>query len=136
MSAPGGEAGPNLAGVGKRHEKPYFLESLVNPAAIVAPGYGITAVIFKNGASFTGNLVEETDTHITVSSPDKTWLIKRSDITSFTPPVSAMPPMAGVVKPEELRDLVAWLASLETQAKPSKPVKAELLDPATLPGAK
>ena len=136
VSAPGGEAGPNLAGVGKRHEKPYFLESLVNPAAIVAPGYGITAVIFKNGASFTGNLVEETDTHITVSSPDKTWLIKRSDITSFTPPVSAMPPMAGVVKPEELRDLVAWLASLETQAKPSKPVKAELLDPATLPGAK
>jgi quinoprotein glucose dehydrogenase len=134
--APGGDAGPNLAGVGIRHERKYFLESLVNPGAVVAPGYGITAVNFKNGAGFVGNLVEETDTHLTVSSPEKTWLIKRSDMTSFTPPVSAMPSMAGIAKPEELRDLVAWLASLEQKIATPKPKKLEELDPSTLPGAK
>jgi quinoprotein glucose dehydrogenase len=135
-NAAGGDAGPNLSGIGARHERKYFLESLVNPGAVVAPGYGITAVNFKNGASFVGNLVEETNTHITVSSPEKTWLIKRSDITAFTPPVSAMPPMAEVVKPEELRDIVAWLVSLNEKSTTPETKKIEELDPSTLPGAK
>lgn len=132
----GGEAGPNLAGIGKRRDRAYFLQSLVNPGAVVAPGYGITSVSFKNGANLVGNLVEETAETIVVSTPDKTWAIKRSDIAAFTPPVSAMPPMAGVVKPEELRDLVAWLDSLETESKKAPAAKPEALDPSTLPGAK
>jgi putative heme-binding domain-containing protein len=135
-SAEGGDAGPNLAGVGKLHDRKYLLQSLVNPSAIVAPGFGITSVNFKNSANLVGNLVEETPDSITVSTPENTWSIKRSDITSFTPPVSAMPPMAGVVKPEELRDLVAWLASLETKTNAPKPVKVEALDPASLLKAK
>jgi len=135
-NAPGGDAGTNLAGIGKLHDKKYLLESLVNPGAVVAPGYGITAVNFKNGASLVGNLVEETDESLTVSTPEKTWLIKRTDIDSFSPPVSSMPPMAGVVRPSELRDIVAWLASLETKAKAAAPAKPEALDPSTLPGAK
>lgn len=134
--SPGGDAGPNLAGVGKAHDRKYLLQSLVNPGAVVAPGYGITAVNFKNGASLAGNLLEETDKTLTVATPEKTWLIKRSDITSFTPPVSAMPPMAGVVKTEELRDMVAWLSSLKTKTKNPSPPKAVELDPSTLKGAK
>lgn len=136
-NAPGGDAGPNLAGVGKLHDKKYLLQSLVNPAAIVAPGYGITVVNFKNGATLAGNLVVEKADTIVVSTPEKkTWSIKRSDITAFTPPISAMPPMAGVVKPEELRDIVAWLASLETKSDKTKPAKVDALDPATLLEAK
>lgn len=135
-NSPGGDAGPNLAGIGKRHDKAYLLQALVNPGAAVAPGYGITSVSFKNGASLVGNLVEETKDTIVVSTPEKTWSIKRSDIASFTPPVSAMPPMAGVMKNEEIRDIVAWLDSLETDSGKTNPVKIEALDPATLPGAK
>lgn len=131
-NAAGGDAGPHLAGIGKLHDRKYLLQSLVNPGAVVAPGYGITAVNFNNGANLVGNLVEETADTITVSTPEKTWSIKRADITAFTPPVSAMPPMAGVVKPEELRDLVAWLVTLETKAKPGKPTKVDVLDPSTL----
>ncbi|MFN9662744.1 MAG: HEAT repeat domain-containing protein [Akkermansiaceae bacterium] len=135
-NAEGGEAGPNLAGAGKLHDRKYLLQSLVNPSAVVAPGFGITAVTFKNSANLVGNLVEETPDNITVSTPVNTWSIKRADIASFTPPVSAMPPMAGVLKPEELRDLVAWLASLETKTNAQKPLKVETLDPATLLKAK
>ncbi|MFN9024617.1 MAG: hypothetical protein ACK5VX_00285, partial [Akkermansiaceae bacterium] len=125
-----------LAGAGKLHDRKYLLQSLVNPSAVVAPGFGITAVTFKNSANLVGNLVEETPDNITVSTPVNTWSIKRADIASFTPPVSAMPPMAGVLKPEELRDLVAWLASLETKTNAQKPLKVETLDPATLLKAK
>jgi quinoprotein glucose dehydrogenase len=134
--SPGGDAGPNLAGVGKAHDRKYLLQSLVNPGAVVAPGYGITAVNLKNGASLAGNLLKETDKTLTVATPEKTWLIKRADIASFTPPVSAMPPMAGVVKTEELRDMVAWLSTLKTKTKTPTPPKAVELDPSALKGAK
>ncbi len=136
LNSPGGDAGPNLAGIGNLHDKAYLLQALVNPGAVVAPGYGITSVSFKNGANLVGNMVEESKDHIVVSTPEKTWSIKRSDIASFTPPVSAMPPMAGTVKPEELRDLVAWLESLKTESKKAPASKPQALDPSNLPGAK
>jgi quinoprotein glucose dehydrogenase len=132
----GGGAGPNLAGIGKLHDREYLLESVINPGAVVAPGYGITSVIFKNGASLGGNLIEETPDNLVVSTPDKTWSVKRSDIASFTPPVSAMPPMALLLQPSEIRDLVAWLVSLDKKSAQVKFPEPELLDPSTLPGAK
>ncbi len=132
----GGDAGPNLVGISKRHDRRYLLESVVHPAAVVAPGYGITSVTFKNGGTLAGNLVEETPDHIDVATPEKLLRAKRSDVASFTPPVSAMPPMEMLLKPEETRDIVAWLASLTKEAKKEKAQEPELVDPTTLPGAK
>jgi quinoprotein glucose dehydrogenase len=43
-----------------------------------------------------------------------------SAIASRTPPVSMMPPMLGILKPAELRDVVAYLASLRTKAPKAK----------------
>ena len=39
--------------------------------------------------------------------------IPRSDIASQTAPASIMPPMVGILQPSELRDVVAYLASLK-----------------------
>jgi len=128
----GGDAGPNLAGIATRHERAYLLESLVDPGAVVTPGYGITSVTFKNGASLGGSLIEQTPENIVVSTPLDTWLIKRSDIDSFTPPVSAMPPMGLLLKPSELRDVVAWLASLDKTSRVAKFPDPKPLDPGTL----
>lgn len=130
--APGGDAGPNLAGIGKIHDRQYLLEAMINPGAIIAPGYGITSVVFKNGANLVGNLIEETPEELLVSTPEQTWSVKRSDIASFTPPVSAMPPMAQLLQPSELRDLVAWLDSLKKKSKTPAAPEAVVLDPATL----
>jgi quinoprotein glucose dehydrogenase len=132
----GGDAGPNLAGISKRRDRRYLLESLVNPGAVVAPGYGITSVSFKNGATLGGSLVEETPDHLDISTPDKLMRVKRSDIKAFTPPVSAMPPMGLLLQPDELRDLVAWLASLEKEPRKRQVAEPELVDPSKLPGAK
>ncbi|MFK7850974.1 MAG: HEAT repeat domain-containing protein [Akkermansiaceae bacterium] len=128
----GGEAGPNLAGIGQRHDLEYLLESLVDPGATVAAGYGLTSIKLKNGASLGGNLIEEIPDTLTVSTPDKTFKVKRSDIESFTPPVSAMPPMGQMLKPNELRDLVAWLDSLKKSPPKKESLKAEMLDPDSL----
>lgn len=132
----GGDAGPNLSGIGKIHDLRYLLQALVDPAAVVAPGYGITSVTFKNGASLGGTLVAETPDHLDIATPDKLLRAKRADIASFTPPVSAMPPMGDLIKPDEIRDLVAWLASLEKETSKAPAKKAEIVDPSKLPGAK
>lgn len=132
----GGDAGPNLTGIGEIHDLQYLLQAIVDPAAVVAPGYGITSVTFKNGASLGGTLVAETPDHLDIATPDKLLRAKRADIESFTPPVSAMPPMGDLIKPDEIRDLVAWLASLEKETNKAPAKKAEIVDPSKLPGAK
>ena len=132
----GGDAGPNLAGIAKRYDRRYLLESIVNPAAAVTPGYGITSITFKNGATLGGTLVSETPDHLDIATPEKLLRAKRSDIESFTPPVSAMPPMGDLIKPEEVRDLVAWLASLGKEPQKAPARKPELVDPSKLPGVK
>jgi quinoprotein glucose dehydrogenase len=132
----GGDAGPNLAGISKRYDRRHLLESIVNPGAAVAPGYGITSVTFKNGATLGGSLVKETPEHLDLATPEKLLRVKRADIESFTPPVSAMPPMGDLIKPEETRDLVAWLASLSKEPEKAPARKPEIVDPSKLPGAK
>ena len=50
--------------------------------------------------------------------PDgKERVIQRGEIATQTPPISVMPPMLGILKPRELRDVVAYLSGLKPKAK-------------------
>jgi len=90
-------------------------------------------VDFKNGASLSGNLLAETPDHLDIDVEAKPRRLTRSDIASVTPPVSPMPPMAQLLNPSDLRDLVAWLASLDQGGvKTIATVTPEPLDPGTL----
>ncbi|MBK1883111.1 HEAT repeat domain-containing protein [Luteolibacter pohnpeiensis] len=128
----GGEAGPNLAGIANRHDRRYFLESMMMPSAQIAPGFGATLVTFKNGATLGGNLIAETDDYIDLDNAGKAVRIQRSDIESFTAPVSAMPVMAELLSTAEARDIVAWLASLKKGGEAKAATKPEPFDPSTL----
>jgi quinoprotein glucose dehydrogenase len=130
----GSETAPNLAGIANRSkDRRYFLESMINPAAVIAPGFGVVLIEFKNGASLTGNLLAETPEHLDIETAGKALRIKRGDVASFTPPTaSAMPPMAEVLQPHELRDLIAWLASLDKNGEAPTPAEPAPFDPATL----
>lgn len=129
----GGSIGPNLAGVGNRGDRRYLLESLVTPSIKVAPGFGIVSVTLKNDATLGGVLLKETPEFVDVDASGKAWRIKRADIKTLTPAVSAMPPMDAILKPTELRDVVAWLAA-QKQKVPAAPQAPNppVLDPKTL----
>ena len=129
------EAGPNLAGIGKRHGPKYLLEALVAPNEAVAPGFGIVSLTFKNGSKIAGILNTENDEHIELLAGEKLWKINKQDISHQSKPVSAMaPPMGSVLTKRELRDLVAWLTSLTGSNPPAPPKRTAVpLDPATLP---
>jgi mono/diheme cytochrome c family protein len=47
--------------------------------------------------------------HVDIDSADKVMRVSRKDIANMTPPISAMPPMGGMLSAREIRDVVAWL---------------------------
>jgi putative heme-binding domain-containing protein len=114
----GSQVGPNLKTIGSTKDRPYLLESLLNPLAVVAPGYGLVSITLKNGKSLSGALDKEDATQIILRSPDgKTQKVPRDQIATSTPPISVMPPMLGILTKAEIRDVVAYLASLKAKKK-------------------
>ncbi len=111
----GGVAGPDLWNVGTLHERAYLLEAIVNPAAHIAPGYGTVSLTLKDKTIVAGNLDKEDKRQVTITDlvTAKKTTYPRSKISEMSLPISTMPPMAGILKKAEVRDLVAYLASLK-----------------------
>lgn len=110
----GSEVGPNLSAIGSQRDAAYLLESLLAPSAKIATGFGIVNVTLKDKTEITGTLAKETPAAVTVRLFDGTnKTVPRADIATQTPPISIMPPMAGILQPREIRDVVAYLASLK-----------------------
>ena len=109
----GSEIGPNLKDIGANRDKEYILRSLVEPGADIAEGFGITTVSLKNGESLTAQLGKETDSGIElIDLEGNRQIISNAQIESRTDPMSSMPPMGFILNKRELRDLVAYLSSL------------------------
>jgi quinoprotein glucose dehydrogenase len=110
-----GDAGPNLAGVGKRLTREKILESLIDPSAVIVPGFAVGTFKMADGKLVTGSIFGENEKEVTVKQQDGTVVtLPVGDIKKRVPPTSPMPPMDNVLKPREIRDLIAWLATLET----------------------
>ena len=112
---PGGsEVGPNLRAVGAQNDRAYLLESLLDPAAKIATGYGLVGLTLKDTSAVTGTLARETPAAVTVRLFDGTMrTVPRAEIVNQTAPVSIMPPMGAILQPREIRDVVAYLSSLK-----------------------
>jgi len=120
----GSEVGPNLRFIGSERSREYLLESLLNPSAAIATGFGLVTVTLKDGTTVSGTLAKETKDAVTVRQFDgKFQSVSRDQIKDRSAAVSIMPPMAGVLQPRELRDVVAYLASLKK--KPVEPRQAK-----------
>jgi putative membrane-bound dehydrogenase-like protein len=109
----GSNVGPALAGIGAKGRE-HLLESLVLPQAQVTAGFGLMTATRKDGTVAAGAFLEEKDDKLVLSQPDGSKLeIPLADIATRTDPLSTMPPMDGILKPAELRDLVEFLSSLK-----------------------
>ncbi len=120
----GGVAGPELTGIGDRHDAEYLLQSLVDPSAVVVPGYGLTMISMKSGETIGGALLREDENEVVLKLPDPEdptqfteKIIPLEKIASRQPPVSAMPPVGLAMTKAEVRDLVAFLSSLKEKKK-------------------
>lgn len=114
----GAEVGPDLSEIGKSQSREYILQAIVDPGAVVAKGFGMVTVSLKNGQTAAGILSNETKNEITLKGLDgKAQKYKIADIKERQKPISGMPPMQFLLKPDEIRDLVAYLHSLKKAKK-------------------
>ncbi|MDC0302601.1 c-type cytochrome, partial [bacterium] len=112
MHGVGGDVGPELGAIGKKHDAAYLLRSLINPGAEVADGYGMGTITLKDGTEIGGNfLPDDKDGNAVIKFAETTKVIKKSDIANKSKPISAMPPMNALLSRQEARDLVAFLVS-------------------------
>ena len=68
-----------------------------------------------------GTFMKETKAEIHVKDPaGKITKYKKTDIASKTKPISGMPPMHLLLKPMEIRDLTAYMATLKKRRRKRK----------------
>lgn len=112
----GGNAGPRLNGIAKKLSREELLIALVDPSARLAPGYGFVSLKLENGEEVNGTLMEDSEAGVTVkvgAEPEKTY--KPNEISEKKIAVSSMPTLAGKLSKREIRDLVSFLSTLESE---------------------
>ncbi len=113
----GGNAGPGLAGVGDRLSKEEILESLINPSAVLADGYGVASLTLKDGSIVSGIIAEETGDFIKVKiGKEDIKQIPKNKIDSREDIPSSMPSVGAILKKKEVRDLVEFLSELKEES--------------------
>ncbi len=109
----GGDVGPPLDGLARRRRPEHILRSVVDPQADVVKGYGMQNVTLVSGDLVTGTLVSENEKTIVIRQDGKLRRIDLDRVAQRSQVVSGMPPAGLVLKPRELRDLLAFLQTLK-----------------------
>lgn len=114
----GGDNGPALDGIGSRQTPELILESMVAPNAVITKGYETVIVRLKNGSGQSGVLRAETATNLVIHTPDDGPVtVNKVNIAERLAGISPMPAdFPTLITRQEMRDLMAFLTSLQTNA--------------------
>jgi putative heme-binding domain-containing protein len=108
----GAGAGPELAGIGARRDRAYFLRSVLEPSAEIAEGFATLSITKRDGSVVTGTLLGEENGEVVLEAGGQQQRVAAAEIAERLGPLSAMPPNGLALAPRDLRDLVAYLATL------------------------
>jgi putative membrane-bound dehydrogenase-like protein len=109
----GADVGPDLSLIG-RTERRWIVESILQPAAVVAPHYQAWKVETADGRIRTGLLVHtQLDESVYVDETGTRFKVLTGDVLSTTPARGSLMPdgLLDRLTDQEARDLVAFLAS-------------------------
>ncbi len=122
----GGFVGPDLTEIGKRANREYLLESLIDPSAKIVKGFETLVIVTDDGRIFSGTFVADDGRTLVIAPPagGKVEVAVHKIAERIGSPVSSMPPMGKTFTPQQIADLVAYLGSL----KPA-PAAGELRKP-------
>ena len=116
----GGVIGPNLVSIGASAPVDYLIESLLEPSKKIKEGYHTNLVTLKNGDSYAGGILSETDTEVVIRDlTGKHNRIAKRDISNQTiSPVSLMPVgLTTQLREDEFVDLVRFMVELGKEGK-------------------
>jgi putative heme-binding domain-containing protein len=111
----GSRLGPNLTEIGTTRRMVELERALVDPKADAAPQNRFVRVVTKNGTTVTGRLLNIDTFSIQLLDPDENLRsFSRTDLReSAILPKSSMPSYKDKLSPQELADVVSYLASLK-----------------------
>lgn len=110
----GGNIGPVLSGVGERLTKEEILASIIEPSAAYSIGYEMATITLTDDSRIIGTISKETDKTITVKiGKEDIKEIAKSDIKERKSIPSSMPSMKTILTKQEIRDVVAFLATVK-----------------------
>ncbi|WP_422928886.1 PVC-type heme-binding CxxCH protein [Singulisphaera sp. PoT] len=110
----GGSAGPDLTKVATRGDREFFLQSMVDPDAKIAPDFGTVLIALTDGRVVNGVLKSETKTELVIETAGGIKVnVPVDQIDERSAPRSAMPKMTTALSPREMRDLVEFLSTLK-----------------------
>ncbi len=118
----GGEVGPNLSKIGKEKDLRYLLEAIVAPNAKIAENFKTIIVQTEEGNIYSGIVRSETDDFLELMDANGMIVkVDQDDIVGQKEGLSSMPAdLMKSMSTTELRDLVAFLASLDGNADVSQ----------------
>ena len=110
----GGSVGPELTAIAKTRDRRYLLESICLPDASIAEGFETAVIANQDGQVFTGIVKTENDEFVELVQADGSQVrVEKEDIVAQKKGQSSMPAdLVRYMTPRELRDMVAYLASL------------------------
>ncbi len=113
----GGDAGPDLAGIGSKQTREYLLEAIIKPNATIAPGFDSVVLTLKDGTTAVGIVTRETPSTLTLRLADNQVRdIAEADIARRDGAPSAMPEIYGtLLTKSELRDIIEFIATVKAE---------------------
>ena len=113
LKAADSQVGPSLEGIGKRQDREYLLQSIIEPSAKIVRGYGTVNILLVNGNSVQGVVTQESEKELTIRLPDGSHqTISRQEVEAQSTPSSTMPEFKDKLTLRQIRDLVAFLKTL------------------------
>ncbi|HEY1242851.1 MAG TPA: c-type cytochrome [Bryobacteraceae bacterium] len=115
INGSGSRVGPDLSDIGSNRRAGEVEQSLVDPDASIAPENRYFRVVLKNGATFTGRLLNrDMFTMQFIDSKEQLVSLQKSDIReSVLVAKSPMPSYRDKLSTQELADIVTYLISLK-----------------------
>jgi putative heme-binding domain-containing protein len=116
----GGRLGPDLTNIGSLRSPVHLRVSLLRPDEEVSPAYWAVDAVDKNGAVYSGiRMNEDTYSIQILDLSENLHSLNKRDLQRLTVDrkKSRMPAYAGVFTATELDDLVAYLYSLQRNAR-------------------
>ena len=118
VGSTGGEVGPNLSSLGSQKSREYLLEAIVAPNSTIAQGFETVVILDDEGKTISGVLKSEDDKTLTLMDSQGALIqIPTASIEVRKKGLSSMPiDLLKYLNKRELRDLVAYLATLDGTA--------------------
>ncbi len=105
---------PNLGRVGSRATVRHLVESMIDPDAVITEGFQQLSVLMNDARVHSGILIEESGISLTLGLVNGNQIVlpKSSIEQRKSRPLSTMPSMASLLRPEQIADLAAYLLTL------------------------